>query len=130
MAVEIQVFEPNAFLLTEEDCALYNIAQLPYISWPRVALQCLHTIIIEFDFTTTQVGGDFVQKVLGHNGNVLNSFTQRRKREGNCTDSKIEVISKFLFTNKVAQVLVSRGYQSNVNLSISDVSDSPKSFLF
>jgi hypothetical protein len=29
MAIEIQVFEPNAFLLTEEDCALYNIPLTP-----------------------------------------------------------------------------------------------------
>src|ERR1043165_7306206 len=81
-------------------------------------------------FTSAQISGDFVEQVLGHRGNVFDSLSQCRKRERDRTDTEIQIVAEAFLPDQLAHVLMGRRDQANVDLPITHVSYSPKTFFF
>ncbi len=81
-------------------------------------------------FTAAQIRRDLVEKVLGQRRNVFDSFAQSRERKRNRADAEIQIVAKTLLSDELSDVLVRRSDQSHVNLTISNVSHAPETFLF
>ena len=77
----------------------------------------------------TQVGGDFVEKILGHRRNVF-ILSRNAGNEWNRADAEIEIVAKLFLTNQLTYVLVRVRYQPHVDLPVAYVANATESFLF
>src|SRR5688572_13236827 len=129
MAVEVKVFEGDAFVFTQYHCAFDYVTQFTDVAGPRVSLKRVDTAFVEAQLATAQVDGHFVEKVLGQCRNVFASIAQRGKCERYCADAKIEIVAEPLVSDQLAYVLVRGRDQSHVNLPVPDVAHTTKPFL-
>src|SRR5687768_5974604 len=78
---------------------------------------------------TAQVGGDFVEEILGHRRNVFCSLAQGGKRKRYRADPEIEIVAKLFLADELAYVLVRGRDQPHVDLPVTNVADAAKTFL-
>src|SRR6266498_102736 len=122
MPVEVEIPQTNTLLVTQKYRSLEYVAQLANISGPGVGLQSLDGIVIELDFASTQISRDFIQEILGQDRNIFDSLAKRWKRKRDGTDAKIQIIPKLLLMDQLHYVLMGSGYETNVNLAVSNIS--------
>src|SRR5215813_2090572 len=109
MTVEVKVLEANTAALAQQYGSLDHISHLADISRPGVRLQGLDTVLVKLDLTASQVGGDFIDEVLGHDWDILNSFTKRWKGKRDGANPKIKIVPEQLLTHKLTNILVRGG---------------------
>jgi len=72
-------------------------------------LQGLDTVLVKLDLTPSQVGGDFIEEVLSHDWDILNSFTKWWKEKRDGANPKIKIVPEQLLTHKLTNIVVRSG---------------------
>src|SRR5258708_5856573 len=114
----------------KQESAFQNIAQLANISRPIVGSQTIESFGGKLGAGPRHVGADAIQQRLSDRRNVILAFAQRRDRQGNGTDAKVQVAAKHFRLDQVPKVLVRCSDQAYVDEAIANVAHAPKSFFF
>ena len=76
-----------------------------------------------------RLGSARLQERAGEDENVLAALPQRRDNEGERVDPKIQIAAEFFLLDQTAEVLVGRGDKTNIDASVTDLTQATEPLL-